>query len=113
MNFKKSGRVSGITVVVDLVKGFEFSFCEFVLINSCVVGVNSPTVIVVVSIKSFPSEALSVSGKIGSKVEISGNNVGESFVVIRLLLVEVSCTSVVGIGNVTLSKLENKMLHTR
>ena len=105
MNLNKSGRVSGITVVVDLVKGFEFSFCEFVLINSCVVGVNSPTVMVVVSMKSFPSEALSVSGKIGSKVEISGNNVGESFVVIRLLLVEVSCTSVVGIGRGTFSKI--------
>ena len=68
---------------------------------------NSPTVkVVVVSIKSFPSEAISVSVKIGSKVEVSGNNVGKSFVVIRLLLVEVSCTSVVGIGSVTLSKLK-------
>ena len=63
---------------------------------------NSPTVkVVVVSIKSFPSEAISVSVKIGSKVEVSGNNVGKSFVVIRLLLVEVSCTSVVGIGRET------------
>ena len=70
---------------------------------------NSPTVkVVVVSIKSFPSEAISVSVKIGSKVEVSGNNVGKSFVVI--LLVEVSCTSVVGIGSVTSSKLENEKL---
>ena len=72
---------------------------------------NSPTVkVVVVSIKSFPSEAISVSVKIGSKVEVSGNNVGRSFVVIRLLLVEVSCTSVVGIGSVTSSKLKIEKL---